>query len=307
MKRYGVAAGFLLALACVSSGSAARDAFPGLNGRIAFLRGNQELFVMNADGSHQNRLLRNASNAPAWSPDGRRLIAVGGFGTPPARVDPEFVSSPVGSPSWSPDGHHLVGVTGEGLSVEVVDLDSGVQRRIYLDEGIGYPTLSNPAWSPDGRLIAFNTEAGAILFYDVAHHRLLLGHGWGFGIDGQDPAWSPDGRQLAVGTFTGPFYQPGPTPKSSSVFTAPSDGTQFWRRIARNASQPAWSPDGRKIVFVRLLARGNSELFVMNADGTHQRRLTFNPGTDSAPDWQPLPPGRARPLSPRAGRLQGTT
>jgi len=291
MKRYGVAAGLLLALALAlalaSSGSAAHDAFPGGNGRIAFLRGNQKLFVMNADGSHQNRLLRNAGVAPAWSPDGRRLIAVGGFGTPPAHVDPEFVSSPVGSPSWSPDGRHFVGITGGGDSlneVDVVDVDSDVQRQIYLDDGMGLPTPFNPAWSPDGRLIAFNDERGNLFFLVGAQHRLRAP---AHGIGGMDPAWSPDGRQLAVGTFTG-VYLPGPTPKSSSVFTARADGTQF-RRIARNASQPAWSPDGRKIVFVRLLARGNSEIFVMNADGTHQRRLTFNPGADSAPDWQPLP------------------
>ena len=286
MKRYGVAAGLLLALALVSSGSSARDAFPGSNGRIAFLSAGG-LFVMNADGSHQDRLLRASGVDPAWSPDGRRLV-VNVVGTPPVRVDPEFVNSLVGGPSWSPDGRRLVGMTGSnGDEVDVVDLDSGVQRRIYWDQGMGYPTLFNPAWSPDGRLIAFNDEAGGIIFYDVAHHRLGRGYVRGWGIEGQDPAWSPDGRQLAVGTFTG-TYLPGPSPKSSAVFTVRSDGTQV-RRIARNASQPAWSPDGRKIVFVRLVARGNSEIFVMNADGTHQRRLTFNPGTDFAPDWQPLP------------------
>jgi TolB protein len=60
------------------------------------------------------------------------------------------------------------------------------------------------------------------------------------------------------------------------------------KRIARNASAPAWSPDGKEIVFVRSLG-ANRELYLMRADGTQQRRLTVNPGLDLVPDWQPLP------------------
>src|SRR5437764_1049344 len=87
--------------------------------------------------------------ASAWSSDGRRLAAV--FCTrPPTRTEPELVNSTVGSPSWSPDGRHLVGSqVGELDVVTVVDLGSGDKRTIYTDEGIGYPTLSDPAWSPD--------------------------------------------------------------------------------------------------------------------------------------------------------------
>jgi TolB protein len=49
---------------------------------------------------------------------------------------------------------------------------------------------------------------------------------------------------------------------------------------------PAWSPDGRKIIFVSD-RDGNLELYVMKADGTRQTRLTRNPGVDGSPTWRP--------------------
>ena len=49
---------------------------------------------------------------------------------------------------------------------------------------------------------------------------------------------------------------------------------------------PSWSPDGGSIVFVSD-RDGNFEIYVMNADGSNQRRLTNNPAEDIAPSWSP--------------------
>ena len=49
---------------------------------------------------------------------------------------------------------------------------------------------------------------------------------------------------------------------------------------------PAWSNDGSKIVFMSE-RDGNREIYVMNADGSNQRRLTDHPSADWSPDWSP--------------------
>jgi Tol biopolymer transport system component len=49
---------------------------------------------------------------------------------------------------------------------------------------------------------------------------------------------------------------------------------------------PEWSPDGKRIVF-DTTRDGNSEIYVMNANGTNQTRLTRNPASDVKPSWSP--------------------
>jgi Tol biopolymer transport system component len=116
-----------------------------------------------------------------------------------------------------------------------------------------------------------------------------------------DPAWSPDGRKIA---FVG----------DGKIYVMNADGSGK-RRLTRNAvpdlrpdvqpawlpdGRPAWSPDGRKIAFETLRHGGpracsqaypsagcNWELYVMNADGSGQRRVTRDPGSDQHATWSP--------------------
>jgi TolB protein len=94
-----------------------------------------------------------------------------------------------------------------------------------------------------------------------------------------DPAWSRDGTKIAFSRFTGRRYQ---------IFLMNPDGSGAVQltRGESGASDAAWSPDGTRIAFTR--CRGSCDVYVINADGTGERRLTHGeePGVQS-PTWSP--------------------
>ena len=72
-----------------------------------------------------------------------------------------------------------------------------------------------------------------------------------------------------------------------------SNPTQITFNALSTTTVPAWSPDGREIVFARDLdpirgRRRDHDIFTMKADGRHERNLTNSPGVDEFdPDWSP--------------------
>ena len=107
--------------------------------------------------------------------------------------------------------------------------------------------------------------------------------------DDYTPAWSPDGRSIAFTSNQGR----GPY-DSYDIYVINSDGSNQ-RRLTNNTFMPGadfsptWSPDGRSIVFTSKRDRdsNNYEIYVMGADGSNQRRLTNNSDNDFAPSWSP--------------------
>ena len=95
----------------------------------------------------------------------------------------------------------------------------------------------------------------------------------------QTPAWSPDGRKLAfVSRRDG----------NSEIYVMNADGSEQGNLTQHPASDshPSWSPDGRKLAFVSR-RDGNSEIYVMNADGSGLRNVTRAPSDDLDPAWSP--------------------
>jgi TolB protein len=307
----------LFALAWLGS-EAARAAFPGENGRIVFTKQvrdeprSGDVWVMNPDGTGKTRLTcdRRRASGPAWSPDGRR-IAFGRGAFPEVDIwamnaggSGQALLGDGRAPVWSPDGRKIafekLSVAAREVFVEngVVNAD-GSGRIIFGDGG-------QPAWSPDGQRIAL----GGIELWNAD------GTDPTFLAPGGAPAWSPNGERIAFGRHDDGIWVVNPDGGDETQLTnAPEPD-----------NQPKWSPDGEKIAFVRgvfpstelwvmnadgsgqirltggavlsyvwspdgqriALAR-NDDIWVMKRDGSDQTNLTNNSRLDRAPDWQPLP------------------
>jgi Tol biopolymer transport system component len=180
---------------------------------------------------------------------------------------------------------HFTG-RGQDTALYVVDADGG-KRVLTRTAWIEPQFASPPAWSPDGRRIAFlsvrhrNEDVYVLDLGSGQTHRVTRDP-----AADREPAWSPDGRTIA---FVSQRIH-GPSGFSSDLYVVNADGSGE-RRLTydnRAASYPVWSPDGRKIVFsgagydrYGIWSHGT---YVVNADGSGQRRL--GPGGED-PKWSP--------------------
>ncbi len=195
-------------------------------------------------------------------------------------------------PRWSPDGKKLAYVLrGNSFSdILVTDLQGTSQTRLtrsqsrILDDN---DWNFHPAWSPDGKQIAFATDSASTNLTlwvmnaaDGSGRRQVATPGvLQEAVDSL--AWSPDGSQLAVALFSG---------GASEIALVPMGGTG--RQQARvltddpgGALDPAWSPDGQWIAYAARHG-GGVEIFAMRADGTGRQQLTST-GNARAPAWSP--------------------
>ena len=96
------------------------------------------------------------------------------------------------------------------------------------------------------------------------------------GPHSEDAAWSPDGTKLAFSTTRNDCFQ---------IWVMNSDGSQqacLTNNGQRNDDEPAWSPDGTRLAFV-----GGGQIWVINADGTNEVKLSDGTTVDDYPDWSP--------------------
>ena len=186
---------------------------------------------------------------PSWSPDERRLaVAKPGAGIYVVNArDGSARRLSKGeadeAPAWSPDGKRILfhrQVTATNWDIYAVRPSGGPLHRLTRDPG----QQLHPAWSADGRKIAFaeqHPSGNWVIFSmnaDGSGRRQVSGER----ESSQDPSWSPDGTRIA-------FVAQTEGRESVAVIGADGSGraTLTGRTLAVTA--PSWSPDGRSIAF----------------------------------------------------------
>jgi TolB protein len=280
---------------------------------VAFDGTNANIYVMDADGSGSHQVTEDPAHedAPVWSPDGRLIaftseggsrdpgiytMSPDGTGVTELAHDPDPANLGI---AWSPDGTKmaLVSIRGAGndRNVYLLDVASGDVSAIgqpgaYF--GVSWQASKETVTSPTSESIYFRFAAaggrtqvdavrpdGTDLHVVFQDGPLTNGH----------LAWAADGSRVAFDAYYGDRV---------GIWTAdPSGASVTPLTSAVNDTWPSWSPDGTKIAFASTRydpsieacptgvdLRCQTDIYVMNSDGSDVTRLT----TDPAPEWNPV-------------------
>lgn len=255
--------------------------------------GNLKTYIMDTKTREHRRLTDHHESElyPAWSPDGKWIAYVAGdagrshiYKTDVNGAHPIELTDPgyYGRPAWSPDGKQIAFVS---LSHDKVGMRNGLyvmnangkRLRRVADRNRGLFT-SRCAWSPDGKQIAFS-----LYVLQAGRYHLCV-----IDVDGENF------RQLTQGD---PIVKPLKGEKQKPV------NVPLPRLPLPEIYSPAWSPDGKRIVYVYsdTILRQTADIYIIDAKGNKRGTpLVKKPGIDVSPAW--VPEGFLS-VSPSAGKL----
>jgi TolB protein len=214
------------------------------------------------------------------------------------RTEITTLNGSTASLSWSPDGGKIAFDDASAVSTStdifVVNLDGSSRQNLTADHT--HLDLT-PVWSPDGSKILFSrydvyppVGYGGTMLHTInvdGTNLTRLVNGFANGWNEDSPNWSPAVNKIVYSVNVWDDY--------NSIFIANADGTN--RQLfhgngpysAPNYLDPAWSPDGSKILFSE---QDNFDTYIVicvqNIDGTGFVQLTNRQSRNFNPSWQPL-------------------
>lgn len=268
-------------------------------GRIVFTctRGDyNQLCLINADGTGYQRLtnFNRHDYYPVFAPQGDAIVFASNRG---GAFDLHMLLLSSGkryqltdgignafSPNFSPDGKTIVfsNQAAEGpISLWLVG-SNGRDTRLLFSSA---EDIVAADWSPDGVNIAFvmaadQPQAHEVYLLDTRQpnqppHKLTQGL---IGITGSLD-WSPDGKYLLLCA--------GPVNGKDIYRLDASTGETLQLTEGSNNAAASYSPDGQWIAFNKMQPDGQTDLYIMRADGSDERQLTDDPEPDWQPQWEP--------------------
>jgi len=259
----------------------------------SFLR--PDIYVINVDGTGLTNLTNHPARdvRPDWSPDGRRIAFVSdrdgspeyyvmdADGTDPVRLTFNAVSKATRDvilrPEWSPDGRKIAFTSDRdgNREIYIINADGTGLARLTVDPAED----GAPCWSPDGRQIAF--------------HRRVLGHFQIFVMNADGSARTRLTEPSTVAFSGFPSWGSAP-PMRPGRGTRLADSASLRVRATPPPSHGPGRFFASRIAFVTDRLRpdpvghlGHHEIYVMNPDGSDQRRLTHTVGRVAAPAISP--------------------
>jgi Tol biopolymer transport system component len=282
-----------------------------LHGRIAFSSdagGNVDIYVMEVPGMQLHRLTTSTGFdfSPTWSPDGSRLA----FRSDRDGNDEVYVMNSDGSgqrdltnnsasdysPAWSPDGSLIAFASSRddaaGNNVWTMSADGSAPQALTHERGIN----EYPQWSPDGSRVAFNCSRGRVLSSGVGDFEICVVNADGRGLShitdapgvSETAGWSPNGTMIMFSSNRD--QDPTSVSACGDLFTVGADGSH----VVKLTTGPAvdcggsWARDGHMLFSSdRGHPGGNSDLYVMNPDGSDLTRLTQLVDSEQDPVFLP--------------------
>jgi len=252
--------------------------------------GNQEIYIMDSDGSNEKRLTNNKyhDSQPRWSPDGNRIAyrsewsddkydiyLMNADGSNKKKLT--TLGNVLGAQNWSADGSQIVFESLQGDFIGIFIINANGTGQIQLTPN--NEDWSTPIWSSDGKIIFKSLWVnGGITYLKMdadgsSKVRLTENEEKKYK---NDEVWSSDLSRVAVSLKKGQ----GPW----KIYIKKADGSGETEITDNYICDLKWSPDGRKIVFVG----GNDEIYTVNPDGSDLKQLTNNNAADWDPQWSPI-------------------